>query len=706
MPRKKRVRLIRWWQSAREDGRIVTDFGVSAEMAREITAAFLLVLGLILLLSVFGIAGTVGHFFARELHLLFGYVGFLVPLGIILLGIWFWTEDKERTKPSNVVGVLLGLIFMAAFLHMFVDSSNATEIANNGQAGGVLGNFLATGFKSALGFIASIILLVALIFISFALAFNTPIKKFLKKIIPIPLGEDGLNINQPRVSVFATVKNRFSSFRSKKDTPKAVVLDAGTKLKTAAELAWEYPSLDLLSDTKEVASSGNITKNVENIQRTLANFNIDVTMADVNIGPTVTQYTFKPSEGVKLSQVTARQNDLALALAAKSLRMEAPVPGKSVVGVEVPNKVAAKVTLKEVYDTNEYKAIKSNLALALGRDVAGAPFILDLVKMPHLLVAGQTGSGKSVAINSIILTFLFQNSPADLRLILIDPKRVELTNYNGIPHLLTQVITEPDKTVSALKWLVAEMDKRYKLFSEVGRRNIQAYNDNPPGGAQKLSYIVCIIDELADLMAASAKEVEGSIVRIAQLARATGIHLIIATQRPSVDVITGLIKANIPMRIAFAVASQIDSRTIIDQAGAEKLLSNGDMLVVGNDITKPKRIQGAFASDKEIEAVIAFLKERSMAKYDETITDFKSSGGLAGLAAGEHATEDDLYDQAIEVTVQAGKASASLLQRRLRIGYARAARLLDLLEEDGIIGPPDGAKPRGVLVSRDHGEIS
>jgi S-DNA-T family DNA segregation ATPase FtsK/SpoIIIE len=493
---------------------------------------------------------------------------------------------------------------------------------------------------------------------------------------------------------------------AKSETPRAVVLETEPEQppKETKEKLWEYPPLDLLSDAQEIASSGNISKNIEIIQKTLANFGIEVTMSDVNIGPTVTQYTFKPAEGIKLSQITARQNDLALALAAKSLRMEAPVPGKSVVGIEIPNKVPAKVTLKQVIDTKEFKSAKGNLVMAVGLDVAGTPVVLDLEKMPHLLIAGQTGSGKSVAINSIIVTFLFRNSPDELRFILVDPKRVELTNYNGIPHLLTPVITETSKTVAALKWLVAEMDRRYRLFSEHGKRNIQVYNSSPPDG-KKLNYIVCIIDELADLMAASSKEVEGSIVRLAQLARATGIHLVLATQRPSVDVITGLIKANIPMRMAFAVASQVDSRTIIDQAGAEKLLGNGDMLIVGNEITKPRRVQGTFVSDKEIEAVINFWKEKSVAQYDETITEFKPQGGLAGSVGSDHAEEDELYDQAVEVVMQAGKASASLLQRRLKIGYARAARLLDLLEEDGIIGPADGAKPRDVLVSKDQIEL-
>jgi len=418
-------------------------------------------------------------------------------------------------------------------------------------------------------------------------------------------------------------------------------------------------------------------------------------MQDVNTGPTVTQYTLKPAEGVKLNQITARSNDLALSLAAKSLRVEAPIPGKSAVGLEIPNKIPAKVTLKEVIQSSEFKAVKSKLAIALGRDVAGVPMGVDLEKMPHLLIAGSTGSGKSVCINSVIITLLYNNSPSDLRFLMVDPKRVELTCYNRVPHLLAPVITEVDRTVSALKWAVHEMERRYKVFSETGRRNIAAYNANPPDG--KMPYIVVIIDELADLMAAAANDVESSIVRLAQMARATGIHLIVATQRPSVDVITGLIKANITSRIAFAVASQVDSRTILDMSGAEKLLGKGDMLFISSDVSKPKRIQGCHVTDPEIESVVEFLRAEGTVEYDDTILTYRNQKGMSTADGGE--IDDDLYEEARDTVMRAGKGSASLLQRRLRVGYARAARLLDLLEQEGVIGPADGAKPRDVLIS-------
>jgi S-DNA-T family DNA segregation ATPase FtsK/SpoIIIE len=373
------------------------------------------------------------------------------------------------------------------------------------------------------------------------------------------------------------------------------------------------------------------------------------------------------------------------------------------VGIEVPNKVPAIVTLKEMLASNEFKQAsnKSNLLIALGRNVAGEPVIIDLKKMPHMLVAGSTGTGKSICLHALLTSFLYQNSPAKMRLLLVDPKRVEFTMYNGIPHLLAPVVTDVDKTVNVLRWAVSEMERRFKLFSETGRRDIESYNQNPasPAGGPpegKMPYIVIIIDELADLMSQAANEVEAAIVRLAQMARAVGIHLIVATQRPSVDVITGLIKANITTRIAFAVASQIDSRTIIDQSGAEKLLGKGDMLYIGADCPKPRRIQGAFIQEKEIKAVTEFIKRKGMAVYDESIINFRTN--KKGVAGEIGDINDDLYEDAKALVIQNGKASASLLQRRMRIGYARAARILDLLEDEGIIGPAEGAKPRDILV--------
>ena len=458
---------------------------------------------------------------------------------------------------------------------------------------------------------------------------------------------------------------------------------------------WKLPNFDLLDDNQTEVDSGNIEVNVAIIKKTLADFGIDVEMGEVNVGPTVTQYTLRPSVGVKLSQIAALQNDLALALAAHSIRMELPIPGKALVGIEVPNKSTAIVRLREVMQTKDFVDHKSKLVLALGRDVAGHPMIVDLAKMPHLLVAGATGTGKSVAINSLFISLLYRNTPQDVKFIVIDPKRVEMTPYNGIPHLLTPVVTENEKAVNALKWAVAEMDRRYKLLAEAGKRNIAEYNE---ASALQMPYIVILVDELADLMATAQADVEGAIVRLAQMARAIGIHLVLATQRPSVDIITGLIKANITSRIAFAVASQIDSRTILDSSGAEKLLGNGDMLFTSAEFNKPKRVQGAYIGEKEVKKVVDFFKAQVGAViYNEEILEKpKRPLGIPGMEGEGEGDNDPLLEEATEEVKRAGKASASLLQRRLRVGYARAARLLDIMEAKGIIGPGEGAKPREV----------
>jgi len=449
----------------------------------------------------------------------------------------------------------------------------------------------------------------------------------------------------------------------------------------------------LLVQGSGTPTSGDIRANKLLIQKTLENFGIPVEMGEVSVGPTVTQYTLKPDDGVKLAAITALHNDLALALAAHPIRIEAPIPGRSLVGIEVPNQVVATVHLREILESELFRSRKGSLALALGKDVSGSPWVVDLERMPHLLVAGATGSGKSVCLNTIILSLLYQNSPVELKLILIDPKRVEFQVYQHIPHLIAPVITELSATVNALKWLLKEMDHRFALLSGSGDRNVQMYNQH---AEEHLPYIVIIIDELADLMVAAASEVEASVIRLAQMARAVGIHLILATQRPSVDVITGLIKANITARVAFSVASLMDSRTILDTGGAEKLIGRGDMLYISSEVTRPKRIQGCFITDEEIQGVVRYLKERAVPDYVSGVTE-KQTGAI-GSGRWDAGDDDPLLGEAESLVVQAGKASASLLQRRLRVGYARAARLLDLLEARGVIGPGDGAKPRDVLI--------
>ncbi|MBI4130736.1 DUF87 domain-containing protein [Candidatus Roizmanbacteria bacterium] len=475
---------------------------------------------------------------------------------------------------------------------------------------------------------------------------------------------------------------------------------------------WEYPPISLLHDISNTkADAGDIKRNAHIIEQTLDSFGINAHVVEVNLGPAVAQYALEIALGTKLSKITGLSNDLALALAAPTgqIRIEAPIPGRSMVGVEVPNRLLRIVTLKEMLLSEQMQRSLSKLTVPLGLDVSGSPVIADLTKMPHALVAGTTGSGKSVMMNSLISSLLFRTTPQELRLILIDPKRVELTLYNDIPHLLTPVIVEVDQTLSALKWAQGEMDRRYKMFAEAGARNIESYNEVK--GYQALPFIVIFIDELADIMIFAPAEVEDTITRIAQMARATGIHLVLSTQRPSVNVITGLIKANIPSRIAFNVSSMIDSRVILDMPGAEKLLGKGDMLYIPPDQAKPTRIQGAFVSEKEVKNLVDFLKKKVKAKgipieYTEEVTQQKvtitRSTGLMETTEGQ----DPLYEEARLVVMQYDRASASLLQRRLKVGYARAARILDQLEAAGIVSPAEGSKPREVLMrTNQSGEV-
>jgi S-DNA-T family DNA segregation ATPase FtsK/SpoIIIE len=482
--------------------------------------------------------------------------------------------------------------------------------------------------------------------------------------------------------------------------------DFGQTIKTpkdGVDSVWKYPALSLLSTEKGAkADRGDIKENAHIIESTLDSFGIRAKVAEVNGGPAVTQYAIRIAEGTKLSKVKALQTDLALALAAPTgqIRIEAPIPGRNLVGIEIPNRSPEYVTLQEILNHPDMKKEKSRLAVGLGLGVSGSPAIVDIKKMPHALVAGSTGSGKSVCINTIITTLLFRNSPQELRMILVDPKRVELTGYNGIPHLLTPVITEPTRVVAALEWATKEMDKRYKMFAEVGARNIEEYNEL--SGFTAMEYILIVIDELADIMLSAPSKVEDLIVRLAQMARATGIHLLLATQRPSVNIITGLIKANIPTRIAFNVASMIDSRVIIDSPGAEKLLGRGDMLYVPPDRPLPMRIQGTYVTNQEIKNLIDYLKSTSVGEvqYQEEVTE-KYLGGEEGGVGTE--ARDELFEKAARTVIQDGKASTSYLQRRMGLGYNRAAKIMDQLFTAGIIGPQEGAKPRAILV-KDYDE--
>lgn len=694
----------KWYQKQNNWGDFVFDWGLGlqGETWREIFGILVMIASVVIFLGFFNSAGSFGENFSESSKKLFGTFGaYLFSVAFFYIGATLLIPTKNGYRLSSFIGFVLFFIFFPTLLHLFQAPDIAREAANFGKGGGVVGYQFSSLLRNLIGLFPSFLASVTLTVISLLMVFNFSFSRYLG------LGKDKeeeeenkkADVSEPqKQSFWSRVWVGLTAKRSQKDAKAPVIeVEAETAPVVKKDSTWEYPPIDMLTSTDEAPNPGNINKNVETIQKCLATFNIKIAMKNVNVGPTVSQYTFKPEEGVKLNQIVARQTDLALALSAKSLRMEAPIPGKDSVGVEIPNVIPAKVTLREVIKSKQFNSLKSKLAFALGRDVSGDPVAIDLETMPHLLIAGSTGSGKSVCINTLICSLLFNNSPKDLRILMVDPKRVELTNYNGIPHLATHVITEVDKTVSALRWAVWEMERRYRVFSELGKRNIAAYNSSP-GPEGKLPFLVIIIDELADLMASSAKEVEGSIVRLAQMARATGIHLVIATQRPSVDVLTGLIKANITSRIAFATASQVDSRTILDLSGAEKLLGKGDMLFISNGISKPKRVQGCFVSDTEIEKLNSFLKERSEPVYDEAILQFKSTQTSKGVGI-DGTVDDDLYEEAVDTVMTAGKASASLLQRRLRIGYARAARLLDILEQQGIIGQADGAKPRDVLIT-------
>lgn len=467
---------------------------------------------------------------------------------------------------------------------------------------------------------------------------------------------------------------------------------------------WQYPPLSLLNNGPGgKADRGNVNNNADIIEKTLDSFGIAAKVEEVNGGPAVTQYALRLSLGTKVSKITSLSSDLALALSAPtgSVRIEAPIPGRNLVGIEIPNRGLEFVTLKQMMSAEILRKAKSKLSVALGLDVSGTEVIADIARMPHVLVAGTTGSGKSVLVNAWIASLLFRTTPQEVRLIMIDPKRVELTVYNGIPHLLTPVIVEPDKILSSLRWAVNEMESRYTKFAEVSVKNIEGFNEL--SGFQAMPYIVILIDELADLMAYAPSEVEDAICRLAQKARAAGIHLVLATQRPSVDVITGLIKANVPTRIAFNVSSMIDSRVILDQPGAEKLLGRGDMLYIPADSSKPSRIQGTYISEKEINDIVAFLKTKNApVNYTEEVLSQQVSVGKKGSGGGGGGMDganDSLFDQAIRTVAQYDQASASFLQRKLKIGYSRAARIIDQMEEAGIVGPGEGSKPREVLMT-------
>ncbi|HEY4474466.1 MAG TPA: DNA translocase FtsK 4TM domain-containing protein [Candidatus Paceibacterota bacterium] len=678
----------------------VSKFDISQETKNSIWGIGSFILAIISILSFVGKAGWAGEGFDIFARSLFGWGFFIVPVALIILGLSFIKSISRNIYHSAVFGTLLFVTSVLGTFYIFGSGNFDTRLVQ----GGYLGVIFGAPLLSSVGFGASLIILLALVVIALLVSLNVPLYGLITK-----------KDEEEQLVDNVVIKKGSEVVDQKKQEMKPALVAKTVKveekefvIKNFKKGKWILPPTDLLHEDQEEAVTGDINASASIIKRTLGNFGIDVEMGEVSIGPTVTQFTLRPAIGMKLSRIAALQPDLSLALAAYPIRIEAPIPGKSLVGIEVPNKKVALIGLRNMFDHDDFKKSKYFLPLALGRDVSGMPVFAGLEKMPHLMIAGATGTGKSVSINTIILSMLYKHSPEVLKLILIDPKRVELTLFNEIPHLITPVITDNKKVLGALKWSLGEMDRRYDALSKSGSKDIFSYNSKMAEKDQPIMpAIVIVIDELADLMASFGRDVEAAIVRLAQMSRAVGIHLILSTQRPSVEVITGLIKANITSRIALQVASQIDSRTILDMAGAEKLLGKGDMLFLAGDVAKPRRLQGAMVTEKEVKDVMKFIHAQAenmeVSEENDLKLDFNantnSSGGFTG--GGNDDVDDDMYGEAKETVVLAGKASASLLQRRLRVGYARAARLLDILEEKGVIGPGDGAKAREVYIRPD-----
>ncbi|NCN52809.1 DNA translocase FtsK [Candidatus Parcubacteria bacterium] len=691
---------------------------LSPHTKQAIGAVLFAVLGTFFILSSLGYAGPAGNLTHRALNYLFGY-GFVLAPVICLLYVYVLMRprDDERVSLAKIIGVAL----------LFFSSLGLFSLAGE-QAGGIAGMALEAPLTFLLGGITTGIILAAFaliaIFLTFDIGLGSPFA-FLKREDATEEDDDDIAALESELSqVVDDASDSEAEEPEEEVTPRKKLGErmglrkSGDFMVTSFVGSYAPPPLSLLKKDRGKAQVGDVKANANIIKRTLKNFGIDVEMDEVSIGPTVTRYALKPAEGVRISKIVGLQNNLELALAASPVRIEAPIPGKSLVGIEVPNITKATVGLAPLLTSPDYTDSPKPLLVALGRDITGRAHFANVAKMPHVLIAGTTGSGKSATIHALVVSLLFRNSPEQLRFIMIDPKRVELTLYNDIPHLLTPVITEAKKAILSLKWAIKEMERRYDILQADKVRDIGSYHENiyNPAKAkfekngspeedkdalpEPLPHIVIVMDELADLMQAYPRELEASIVRLAQMSRAVGIHLILATQRPSVNVITGLIKANVPSRIALQVASQVDSRTILDQVGAEKLLGAGDMLFLSGELAKPQRLQSAFISEEELKDVVNYLKDQSEAQVLDAIdldADNKHGGDAFFGAMVDDEDGDDLYEDARIAVIEAGKASTSYIQRKLRVGYSRAARLMDLLEERGVIGPADGSKPREII---------
>ncbi len=727
-----------------------------SDAKRSIAAVFLFAFAVLFLLGYFDAAGVLGQWLDTGLGMLLGYGKWLLPLVLLSAALMFLRRRTTTLADAvKFVGLAVGFAALLGLLHLYSGDTvkEMLSVAKRGEGGGYLGFGLAYVLGNFTGKIAGTLIALSLFAIGMIAAFNMSLMKtfetmkdrFVKKsdggeeseeelavetaepLLSSPLADEvvvPVGAPEPVLTEHNIGKIEFKGEESvaegeKEGEEETVLVPAFIRPKRSLRrraYQWELPPVDLLESTTGQAIGGDTERNKHIIQSTLKHFGIEVEPGEVRVGPTVTQYTFRPAFGVKLSRITTLNSDLALALAAKSVRIEAPIPGQSLIGIEVPNQSVATVRLKAVLESEDWKKRRSDLMVVLGEDVSGKHIFADLAKMPHILIAGRTGSGKSVCMNTFLLSLLYQNSPEDLQLILVDPKRVSFSRYRGIPHLKTDVIVENKKVINVLKWACGQMDHRYKILEEARVQDLAGYHELTEKGEKRrvmdaetgkvteesfphLPYIVIMIDEMADLMATHGKEVEVLIVRLASLSRAVGIHLVLATQRPEATVITGLIKANIPARISFQLKSQIDSRTILDTGGAEKLLGNGDMLYSAADGKEMKRIQGVFVSDDEVKRVTTFLEQQKKDRgEDELGDDFgdgpEESDGITDAmnALDEGGKSDDLYDEVKRIVIQSGRASTTNLQTTFGIGYPRAARLMHLLEENGVIGVVDGKK--------------
>ena len=707
--------------------------GLKSQTKHGIMAVVFFVFALFFLISKFNMAGIAGEFVYEKMHFLLGIGYILLPALLVLLGFSFMKSEAPDIGWRSVIS---SAMFLLSGLGMI-------DIAFLDHSGGLLGEVLSTPFVYLFDNFAGIIFLGAILIISILVMFDEKLDFGLlfKNIWNFVAQKRA----QPEEKLEESKENEEEEKEFVPDSSETKKETAGEKIKNVLGInkkdqeeeempikkrksglvsTYTPPPLSLLEEDQGKPNTGDVKANSNIIRRTLANFGIEVEMDEITIGPTVTRYALKPAEGVKLSRIVGLQNDLALALAAHPIRIEAPIPGKSLVGIGIPNRSKSIVGLATLLGDDKFQNSPKPLTIALGRGISGRAVFGNLVKMPHVLVAGTTGSGKSVTIHSMIASLLYRNGPDDLKFIMIDPKRVELTLYNNIPHLLTPVITEAKKTILALKWAAKEMDRRYDILEAESVRDIESYHNNvwsvkpkkmekddmgieTEVDADRLPYIVIIIDELADIMSSYPRELESAIVRLAQMSRAVGIHLILSTQRPEVNVITGLIKANIPARVALKVSSQVDSRTILDTGGAEKLLGAGDMLYSSGE-AQPERLQSAFISETEVKKVVKYLADEYKDEISEEISlsqgSISNDKSIFESTLEDEEIDDEMYEEARLCVIEAGRASTSYLQRKLKLGYARAARLMDKLEERGVIGPGDGAKPREVLEKITHDE--